>query len=260
MITNVLVTGSAGRIGQAAVAALAAAGHAVIGFDRVRTPGPVADSVVGTLEDAAAVLAAVRRADVVIHLAAAPDDARYPRGLPPDDGDNFLSELVPANVIGAYNVADAARKAGTRRLVLASSIQVVDELITEDRSAVIGTDVPPRPRYLYACTKVFLEALGRVYAENHGLDVLAVRLGWCPRPGQEAELASSELYQNVYLSPRDVGEFLVAAVEAAVDPGAYHVVYATSRPVRPGKPPVFDLEPTRQLLGWEPRDAWPEGL
>ncbi len=257
MKRNVLVTGSAGRIGRAAVAALASAGHTVVGFDRVPTPGlDPAWCVVGDLGDAAAVLAAVRRAEVVVHLAAAPDDTPYP----PGDGDNFLSELVPANVVGLYNVLDAARRAGTARLVLASSVQVVDELITEDAAAAIRTDAPPRPRYLYACTKVLLEALGRVYAAHHGLDVLAVRLGWCPRPGQEQEFAAHEFHKNLYLSPRDVGEFVVAAAEAPLTPGAFHVVYALSRPLRPDAAPLFDMAPTRELLGWEPRDVWPAGM
>ena len=77
----------------------------------------------------------------------------------------------------------------------------------------------PRPRYLYACTKVFLEALGQVYARQHGIAVLAVRLGWCPRDaGQVEEIRQSELAQDVYLSPGDAGRFFAAAVEAATWP------------------------------------------
>src|SRR4051812_25670259 len=100
---KVLVTGSAGRVGRAAVKGLLAGGHHVVGYDRVPTPGLPADqSVVGSVTDADALKRAMAGVQCVIHLAATPDDAKFPRGAPPDDGDNFLSELVPNNVVGAY--------------------------------------------------------------------------------------------------------------------------------------------------------------
>src|SRR5436305_14580636 len=93
---RVLVTGSAGRVGRAAVAGLAARGHTVIGFDVRPTPGlPPERSVVAGLGDVAALRDAASGVDCVIHLAATPDDIQFPRGAPPNDGDNFLSELVP---------------------------------------------------------------------------------------------------------------------------------------------------------------------
>jgi hypothetical protein len=61
---------------------------------------------------------------------------------------------------------------------------------------------------------LFLEARGQVYARQHGIQVLAVRLGWCPRPGQEEEFRQSDLGPDVYLSPNDAGRFFVAAVTA----------------------------------------------
>lgn len=254
----VLVTGSAGRIGRAAVDALLAAGFPVTGYDLAATPGlPPERGVVGDLTDLPKLTEVMRGAGVVVHLAAAPDDANYPRGTPPDDGDNFLSQLVPANVVGVYNVLEAARKLGVPRVVLASSVQVVDEWI-QPGARDIGTDSAPRPRYLYACTKVFLETTGGVYAKDHAIDVLAVRFGWCPRDaGQEAELAADPLAQDLYLSPRDAGDFVVAACAVVPEPGRYRVVYATSRPVQSA---LFDLGPTERELGWRPAESYPAGL
>jgi hypothetical protein len=60
----------------------------------------------------------------------------------------------------------------------------------------------------------------------------------------------------VYLSPGDAGRFFAAAVETATWP-AYAVIYATSRFTHD---PCYDLAPTRELLGWEPRERWPEGM
>src|SRR5262245_17920854 len=116
---RVLVTGSAGRVGRAVVQELTARGHVVVGFDIRPTPGlPAERSVVAGLSDVEALRDAASGARAIIHLAATPDDARFPRGAPPDDGDNFLSELVPNNVIGPYQVMEAARKLGIPRVVL----------------------------------------------------------------------------------------------------------------------------------------------
>ncbi len=226
---RILVTGSAGRIGRAAVAELVARGHAVTGFDVRPTRGvPVANSIVATLADADALRIAASGVTAIIHLAATPDDARFPRGTPPDDGDNFVSELVPNNVIGPYQVMEAARVLKIPRVILASTGQVIDGHL-RDGFIPVKADALPRPRYLYACTKVFLEALGQVYSRQHGIAVLAVRLGWCPRDaGQVEEIRRDERAQDVYLSPGDAGRFFAAAVETATVP-PFAVLYATSR-------------------------------
>jgi nucleoside-diphosphate-sugar epimerase len=253
---RILVTGSAGRVGQAAVAGLTARGHTVIGFDVRPTPGlPPEQSVVAGLGDVQALRDAVSGASCLIHLAATPDDARFPRGTPPDDSDNFLSELIPNNVIGPYQVMEAVRTLGVPRVILASTGQVIDGHLRENQIPVTP-ESPFRPRYLYACTKVFLEALGQVYARQHGVTVLAVRIGWCPRDaGQVAEIAASELGQDVFFSPGDVGSFFTAAVEAA-DLPRFSVVYANSRHTHKQR---YDLSETKRLLGWEPRETWPDG-
>jgi nucleoside-diphosphate-sugar epimerase len=240
---TVLVTGSAGRIGQAVVGELKARGRTVRGFDLVATPG-ADDCVVGDVTDAGAVRRAAEGVGTLIHLAATPDD------------DDFLTKLAPNNLVGVYNVLEAARLAGVRRLVLASSGQVVWwQRFTGPLP--IGADVQPTPRGWYAATKVFLEAAGRAFAEGHGRSVIAVRLGWCPRtPEHVEELARTDWAPDVYLSPGDAGRFFACAVEAPSDI-RFEVVYACSRPVRCA---VYDPTPATRLLGFEPRDTWPEGI
>jgi nucleoside-diphosphate-sugar epimerase len=252
---RILVTGSAGRIGRAAVAELVARGHDVVGLDLVPTPGlPAERSVVGTFTDPAVLARAADRVGAIVHLGATPDDATFPRPAPPDDGDNFLTELVPNNVVGPYQIMEAARRLKVPRVILASTGQVIDGHLKAG-SVPVTPDSPPRPRYLYACTKVFLEALGQVYGREHGIEVLAVRLGWCPRAGQEEEFRRTEIGPDVYLSPGDAGRFVAAAVEVATLP-PFAVAYATSRHVRTRQ---YDLTASRELLGWEPRDRWPDG-
>lgn len=253
---TVVVTGSAGRVGRAAVRELHARGHRVIGFDVRPTPGiPAEQSVVAGISDILAFRKAAAGAHCIVHLAATPDDSHFPRGVPPNDGDNFLSELVPNNIIAPYQVMEAARTLGIPRVVVASTGQVIAGYLAEGKTPVT-TEILPKPRYLYACTKVFLEALGQVYANQHGICVLAVRLGWCPRdPGQVSEIAASELFQDVFLSPGDAGRFFAAAVEADSVP-PFSVVYATSLFTHQLR---YDLGETKRILGWEPSEKWPIG-
>ena len=237
-----LVTGSSGRIGKAVVQELRARGHAVRGFDRTATPG-LADMVIGTLTNEADVAKAMKGVHTIIHLAATPDDA------------DFLAEIVPNNIIGVYHIFEEAQKAGVKRLIVASSGQVVwYQRMTGPLP--IGIDVQPTPRYWYAAAKMFLEAAGRSFAEKFGMEVIAVRLGWCPRtPEQVAEIRAEPWAQDVYLSPNDAGRFFACAVEASLSK-KFNVVYATSKPKRV----MYDLETTKRLLGYEPSESWPQGI
>ncbi len=252
MTQHILVTGSAGRIGQAVVKALNRAALPVVGFDLNPTPGlPAERFVVGSLTDQKLMQQAATGARCIIHLGATPDDARYPRGDPPDDGDNFLTELVPNNIIGTYSVMEAARKAGVPRVILASTGQVIFGQLAAGHIPVTG-DMLSQPRYLYACTKVFVEAIGQAYAREHGMEVLAVRLGWCVRPGQEEEFRQSEFGPDVYLSPGDAGRFFLAAATVEKLP-AYAVVYACSKPARRT---LYDMTEATRLTGYVPQDMW----
>lgn len=238
----VLVTGSAGRIGQAVVKELAAHGHAVRGFDLATTPY-ISDSVVGSLTDPVAVAKAMTGVSTLIHLAATPDD------------DDFMTRLLPNNIIGVYHVFEAARQAGVSRMILASTGQVMWARRLAGPWPVRVTDLPT-PRYWYAAGKMFLEGAGFAFSDAHAMEVIVVRLGWCPRTREQVhEIASAEWAQDVYLSPNDAGRFFRCAVEARLDQ-RYVVVYATSKPLKVMR---NDLEPARRLLGYEPHESWPMG-
>ena len=180
----------------------------------------------------------------LIHLAATPDDVADPVG-----------ELFGPNIVGVYHVFEAAKAAGVKRMIIASSGQVVWNQRTTG-PLPIGADAQPTPRFWYAATKMFLEGAGRAYADAYDISVLVVRLGWCPRPGQEAEITAATWAHDIYLSPNDAGRFFACAVEAK-NPFRFAVVYATSNPLGIT---VYDLEPARRLLGYEPREHWPQGM
>lgn len=238
---TILLTGSAGRIGQAVVQVLGP--QLVRGFDLVPTPG-LTDFVTGDLANVSALDKAMQGMETLIHLAATPDD------------DDFMSQLLPNNIVGFYNVMEAARQAGLKRLILASSGQVV-WYQRKTGPLPISADVQPTPRYWYACTKMFLEAAGRAFSEVHGMQVIVVRLGWCPRTlAQVQEIHESDWAQDVYLSPNDAGRFFTCAARAKMDQ-PFAVVYATSKPVRTCP---YDLELARSLVGFEPQEKWPQGI
>lgn len=238
----VLVTGSSGRIGRAVVRALADVGVPTRLMDRVPFPGRP-DAMVAELNDVTALDRAMAGARAIVHLAATPDDA------------DFDQSLVPNNVVGLERVLSAATRAGIRRWVLASSIQVNLRQSREGPWPVRVTD-PITPLRWYAATKVFLESAAYSHARDHGLEVISIRLGWCPRDAaQVRQIESEPIAQDTYLSPGDAGALVLAAVTRPA-PTGHHVIFGTSRPVRQW---VFDPEPARQLLGWEPLDAWPVG-
>ncbi len=239
---RVLVTGSSGRVGRAAVAELLRRGHIVRGLDLTPTRG-LADCVIGTLTDRAALDRAMEKIECVIHLAATPDD------------DDFLASLLPNNITGLFHTMEAARCAGVRRMVLASSGQV-NWWQQATGPFPIRAEDPPSPKAWYAATKMFMESAGRTYVEMHGMSVIIARLGWCPRtPEQVAEIAASELFRDVYFSPGDVGRFFACAVEAPEDV-RHAVVYGVSRAI---VQPRFDLAPAEKILGYVPQESWPRG-
>lgn len=238
-----LVTGSAGRIGRAVVQALRSHGCFVRGLDRAPTV-EADESVVGSIGGGEIDLpAALRDIGTLIHLAATPTES------------DFVTRLVPDNIVAVHAVLEAARAMKVGRVILASSCLVTfRQRLTGPFP--IPVESPPQALGWYGATKVFLETAGRTYAETAGGTVLVARLGWCPRdPAHAAELAPSEWGRNVYLSPGDAGRFFVQAVQAS-QRVPFAIVYVCSRsPTRE----YYDHRPARQLVGFNAQDTWPAG-
>ena len=242
-VRRLLITGGSGVVGQVAVQALVERGHRVRAFDRVAGSG-AHEQVIGDLTDADALLMAARDIDCVIHLAAFPDEA------------DFLTTLLPSNVIGLHNVLEAARKGGVQRVILASSGQVNWDQLHEGPWPV-RVDDPVQPRAWYALTKILAEQAGYVYWKRHGMDMLVVRLGTVVRSAAHArEVLEHEVSPDVYLARSDAADFFIRAVEFA--PGfGFKIVFASSKPVIRER---YDSEPARKLLGFDPRCRWPQGV
>lgn len=233
---TVLITGAAGRIGTCLHEGLRHE-FRLRGFDR-REPAAAFSGgfFQGELTDYDGLKQAMDGAQAVVHLAATPGDAP------------FIEDLTPNNIIGVRNAFEAAREAGVRRVVYASTCQVVTGGYPHEQT--VTTLDPPRPLSVYGATKAFGETLGRWYHDKHGLEVVTIRIGWF-LAYDDPLLRENRDARHLWLSPRDaVGLFRCAMQKEAV---SYAVVFGTSQTEREW----LSRRETRELLGYEPEDRVP---
>jgi uronate dehydrogenase len=222
----VLVTGAAGRIGSVLRAQWRNERRLrLLDVRELGEPAAQEEVIEGDLNDFEFVRRAMEGIDVVVHLAAIPSEDRFPR-------------LLEANVVATFNVFEAARQCGVRRLVFASTNHVTGFYPRLER---VGPGDPVRPDSLYAVTKVFGEALGRLYADKWGLEVICLRLGaFGKRP-------TSVYALSMWLSERDAVQLFTKAVTARdID---FLVLYGLSR----SRWSSWDNQGTA-LLGYVPID------
>jgi uronate dehydrogenase len=241
---RVLVTGSTGAIGAPLTTHLTARGHHVRGFARRPSTG-LSDYVVGDLNDRDAVFRAANGVDTIIHLGAYPNPA------------DFMDVLLQPNVVGLYYVLEAAIAQSVRRIVLASTVQVISGHAFRDRPVHV-TD-GPAPTNHYALSKVWAEAAGSMYARVHGLSVISARIGWFPRnTGECIRLASMEGGADLFFSHNDANRFFERCVESESPArGMSVVLHAQSRPVNIAR---MDVAEATEVIGYVPQDTWPGGL
>jgi len=221
---RLLITGAAGAIGSLLVEGLRDR-YSLRGLDRVPMPG-LEDALVADVADFEAVLRATQGMEAVIHLAGS-SASRYP-----------WQEVHPNNILGTYNVLEAARQNGVRRVAFASRAGLLAPYPEDQRRTV---DLPPRPTSYYSVSKVFGESLGYLYATEYGLEFVSVRIG-------SLNLDRPQPEDPHHLSHADAVRVFERAV---IHPGVtFEIVFGVSDSAQP----LYDLDHGRKVLGYHPQD------
>ncbi|WP_222851449.1 NAD-dependent epimerase/dehydratase family protein [Phytoactinopolyspora mesophila] len=215
-VQTVVVTGASGRMGRQLRPKLASPGRLLRLVDLVRADDAGSravdeEFVSASITDAAAMADVCAGADAVIHLAGASAESDF-------------GTVTQLNIHGTHNVLEAARLAGVKRVVLASSHHVVGFTHRTDVSERLPAGTPARPDTLYAWSKAALETAGQLYADRFGLDVTCVRIGtFRPVPLTHRDL-------SWWLSVGDATRLLEACL-ANQQPG-FRIVWGVSRNTR----------------------------
>jgi uronate dehydrogenase len=226
---RILITGAAGQIGKALRAGLRGA-YPLIRLLDVMPLGEAAggeEVLIADIRDTAAMDRATAGIDCVVHLAGQSTEAEW-------------EKVLPLNIEGCYNVFEAARRNGVKRIVFASSNHAVG---FHRRERFIDDQVLPRPDTRYGVSKVFGEALGRLYADKHGMSVACLRIGTFVTPDRPKD--ARQLL--TWISHRD----MVQLVRRCIDHPHYHfvVVYGVSNNLRSR----WD-NTNAKFLGYRPED------
>ncbi len=282
---RVLVTGSEGRIGRYLAGVLDGQGYSLRGFDtRADTQaagGPIDDRQVGDLRDLPAVRSAMRGVDAVVHLGA----------IPSDRGDG--AAVMETNVMGSWNVLQAAQENGVRRVVFFSSINAQGSVLTGHPPAVlpIDDDYPHQPATPYQLSKHLGEEICRSFSARHGMITLCLRPTWVTHPkdytqagfGTDRFLAAWQPDLWAYVDVRDVGDAVLRCLQIegivhdcfllAADDTSAHIPTAellarhyAGVPWPTIDPPHYlagnpfrslvDCARAKARLGWQPQHSW----
>ncbi len=219
-------------------------------------------SHVGNIADLEAIRPAFQGVQAVVHLAASPSVE-----TPWDD-------ILTNNLIGTYNVFEAARLAGVDRVVFASSNHAIGmyefdgspELFELDDQRTFDHTVPVRPDSLYGVSKAYGEALGRYYHERHGMAVYCLRIGALrgdDNPYSDREIQGGAGMLNLtpeqtrkrmraaWLSRGDAAELVRRCL--TVEDTRWALVYGISDNPRQ----YWDIGHARAVLGYDPKDSAP---
>jgi nucleoside-diphosphate-sugar epimerase len=231
---KLLITGAAGRIGRSLTRDLREPYALTLTDIKPPTETFGLPFTLANLADLDAVRALCQGQDTIIHMGADPRmDADW-------------ESLLPNNVIGTYNVFQAAHEAHCRRVIFASSINAV---FGYPEDVQVHMTHPIRPINVYGATKVWGEGLASAYSIQHGLSCLCLRFGGVLSHAECAKLSPQSDFLSLVLTLDDLTRLMVASIEAP-DTLKYGVFHGLSN----NRWKRLDLTEPRTVLGYAPQD------
>jgi putative NADH-flavin reductase len=232
---NILVTGADGHIGSY----FCQHAHEKYNLTLLLRSEKKADAVrsfgrliTADLADLTALAKACQGIDTVVHLAG--------QASPSATWD----DLLHSNIVGTYNMMIAAKAAGCRRLIYASSIHAASGYPRDVQSKPSD---PPNPGDLYGVTKCFGEALGRYMAEQEKLSIIALRIGGF-QPPESAQGDTGVQMLDAWVSRRDLQQLIEKCIENSTLQFAIFNALSDNRFKR------LDISSARELVGYRPQD------
>ncbi|UOG77502.1 NAD(P)-dependent oxidoreductase (plasmid) [Hymenobacter tibetensis] len=284
---RILVTGGAGKLGKVCVADLLAHGYDVFVVDTVPVkgvPGIIADLAdFGQTLDALSSVGQEIYAGVapqaftaIVHLAAFPTPRQYPD-----------AHLFQNNIMGTYNIFEAARRLGINQVIWASSETTLGEPFDGAAPyAPVDEDYPLRAKSAYALAKVLMEDMARQFCyQTPALKLVGLRFSNVMEPADYARFPAynddpEERKWNMwsYIDARDGAQAIRKAIEwQATGMHAFIIanadtvmttpsaeLMATTFPTVPlkkevaGHETLLSIEKARRVLGYEPEFSWRE--
>ena len=226
-MNKLVLTGAAGRLGSYLREPLSKMAGELVSTDITESPGrlyPGERYVRADLADYDAVHAVLEGADMVVHFGAIGDEAPF-------------ADILQSNIVGAYNVWEAAHRRGVRRVVYASSIHAVGMY---DKTEVIGVDAAHRPDTYYGLSKCFAEDLARMYWDKRGIEAVCLRILSC------AQVTSARAL-GTWLSYDDLIQLVTRSIDTPTT--GFSVIYGVSNNDRA---PVSNRG--AEHLGYRPKD------
>ena len=245
MTERILVTGMSGLIGGAVRKRLEGRYH-LTALNRSRVPG--VPTVQADIADFDAIRPAFEGQHTVVHLAASARSS------------DTWEQLRGPNLIGVYNVFEAARQAGVSRVIYASSgstisgweqVQPYLALVNGDYNNVkqpwpmITHETLVRPTGVYGATKVWGEALAWQVTDSSELSIICLRIGLVNVEDRPTNLRQF----SVWCSQRDIGQMVERCIEAPSEL-RFDIFYVVSR----NKWGYRDISHAREVVGYEPQD------
>ncbi|MGY4827665.1 NAD-dependent epimerase/dehydratase family protein [Sphaerotilaceae bacterium SBD11-9] len=194
--SRLLLTGAAGGLGQVLRPRLKAYCDTLRLSDVADLGSAAAGEEVrpARLEDRAAILSLLEGVDAVVHLGGVSTEQPF-------------DLILQANIVGAYNLYEAARQHGVKRVVFASSNHVTGFYRQDE---VIDTRAPLRPDGHYGLSKAYGEGLAQFYWDRYGIETVSLRIGSSfPEPKDRRMLAT-------WLSYDDLERLVMASLTAPV--------------------------------------------